>query len=180
MSAGCHIVNVSQSLVLPLASSSCTSCLCRGHRKVEKQRSSRSKMGWSRKCYDNKCMLPITLECCRNELPLRSGHAPITIGVRGGCRHSSCGIRRRAVCSRSQSNIPPRPCEGSSGFIDSLQCSVGYIEVSFWLWNPMLVEYASRFGPRAIPKRTDLFLVLMLTRLELEGSNPDRFVMIQI
>ena len=43
--------------VLPMASSSCTSCLCGGHRKVEKQRSLRLKMGWSRKCYDNNCML---------------------------------------------------------------------------------------------------------------------------
>ena len=58
--------------VLPMASSSCTSCLCGGHRKVEKQRSLRLKMGWSRKCYDDKCMLPITLECCRKELPLRT------------------------------------------------------------------------------------------------------------
>ena len=81
MSAGCPVVNVSQSLVLPLASSSCTSCLCGGHRKVEKQRSLRLKMDWSRKYYDDKCMLPITLECCRNEIPLRSGYAPITLTI---------------------------------------------------------------------------------------------------
>jgi hypothetical protein len=117
MSAGCPVVNVSQSLVLPLASSSCTSCLCGGHRKVEKQRSLRLKMGWSRKCYDDKCMLPITLECCRNELPLRSGHAPITLTI---------------ILEYFRNELPTT-----------------------------LDEYASRFGPRSLPKRADPFFHLM-------------------
>ena len=64
-----------------MVSSSCTSCLCGGHRKVKKQKSLNLEMSWSRKCYDDKCVLPITLECCRNELPLRSGYAPITLTI---------------------------------------------------------------------------------------------------
>ena len=115
---------------------------------------------------------------------MNSRCAPATLPSRLVCEEAADTVPVKsagALCAPDPNQISPlNPCEGSSGFIDSLQCSVGYIEVSFWLWNPMLVEYASRFGPRAIPKRTDLFFVLMLTRPVLEGSNPDRFVMIQI